>query len=133
MSDNSYGDLPVCVAVVICDTVIEDKRTNNKSLIGVFNTIVSKQLPVVQPRMYVVVSVTNVLGAAEFRLTLRDPEGASTLSVDLPLESQDPLATHDLLIELLGVPFNHPGPHSFDVSANGHHVGSRRFTISYQP
>jgi hypothetical protein len=133
MTDIPYGDGPICVAVLICTDVIEDKRTNNKTLIHAFNTIATRQLPSIQPRMVVLVSITNALGNREFQVTLSDPEGEKVLAVGLPLDSGDPLATHDLLLELLNVPLNLPGVYSFDVTSDHHHLGSRRFHLDYQP
>jgi hypothetical protein len=133
MSDIPYGDGPICVAVILCRDMIEDRRTNNRSLINVFNTITTNQLPSVQNRMVALISVTNALGDREFNITMRDPNGDTVLTVALPLSSEDPLATHDLALELMNVPLNLPGAYSVDVASDHRHLGSRRFTLDYQP
>ena len=133
MTDIPYGDGPVCVAVILCGDVIEDKRTNNKSLINAFNTITTTQLPSIQSRLVVLISVTNAIGDRVFQATLRDPNGDTVLSLDLPLVSSDPLATHDLVLELINVPLNLPGVYSIDVASDHRHLGSRRFMLDYNP
>ncbi len=133
MSSIPYGDGPICVAVVICSDVIEDVRTRNKSLINSFNTITTNQLPSIQNRICVLISVTNALGEREFLVTLRDPNGDVVLAVPLPLASTDPLATHDLVLELMLVALHRPGVYSVDISSDLRHLGSRRFGLEYKP
>ena len=65
----------MCVALIICDDVIEDRRTGNKSLIGLFNGIGAGQLPAVHPRMYLVASVTSGSGAWTFSFRITAPSG----------------------------------------------------------
>ena len=65
----SYNE-PICLSIVLCDQVIEDRRTNKKSYIGVFNDILVERLPAKHPCMYLVVSLTNCLGRREIEITI---------------------------------------------------------------
>ncbi len=48
---------PICVSLIICNEVIEDKRSGNKTLVGLFNSVMAPALPVVHPRMFVMASL----------------------------------------------------------------------------
>ncbi|CAN5483957.1 hypothetical protein BH11ARM1_BH11ARM1_15720 [soil metagenome] len=125
----SIGDSPVCVAVVICNEVIEDKRTNNKSLIGIFNAVSAPQLPVTHPKMNVMASITNVTGELAVTLIVRAPSGREIMKVDGSIPSSDPLAVIDVLFELLGVPIEELGTYMVDILSGQSYLGGRRFQV----
>jgi hypothetical protein len=132
MDAHPHGDLPVCVATVLCDQVIEDVRSRNKSAIGIFNAIQTAQLPATHPRMYAMVSVTNVAGTVEIQMVLRSPSGKSVVNLEGKIEHGEPLATYDLVIELLGIPIEEEGVYFLDVMNGQNHLGGRRFSVVRQ-
>ena len=40
----------ICVSLIVCNEVIEDKRSGNKTLVGLFNGIMTPRLPASHPR-----------------------------------------------------------------------------------
>jgi hypothetical protein len=125
----SNNEAPVCVAVVICNEVIEDKRTNNKSLIGIFNAVSAPQLPVTHPRMNVMCSLTNAAGEMPITLVMRAPSGREVMKVEGSVNIQDPLAVIDLVFELNGVPIEELGTYMVDILSRSHYLGGRRFQV----
>jgi hypothetical protein len=122
-------DAPICVATLLCNEVIEDVRSHNKSAIGIFNAIQTPSLPATHPRMFLMVSLTNVKGNAAVRMVLRSPSGKSVANIEGKIDNGDPLATYDLVIELLSIPLEEEGVHVMDVFSGDHHVGGRRFSV----
>ena len=53
---------PIPLAMIICDMVIEDKKTGKKSLIGIFDNINAPTAPCTHPRLNVFVSLTEGIG-----------------------------------------------------------------------
>lgn len=133
MREETRHEDPVCVAVVICNDVIEDKRTNNKTLVGLFNAISVPGLPVSHPRMSVLVSITNVVRTTNISVVLRAPSGGTILEVGGPIESDDPLSVQDLVVELMGTPFEESGVYFVDVLAESRYLGGRRFWVTLEP
>ncbi len=125
----SNSEAPVCVAVVICNDVIEDKRTSNKSLIGIFNAIAAPQLPVTHPRMNVLASITNASGDLPITLVLRTPSGRDIMKVEGSVPMQDPLAVMDIVFELNGVPIEELGTYMVDILSENFYLGGRRFQV----
>ena len=60
--------VPIPLAMLICDTVIEDKLTGKKSLIGLFNSINAKSVPITHPSLNVYITLTEGRGSYEGKL-----------------------------------------------------------------
>lgn len=125
----SNSDAPLCVAVVICNDVIEDKRTSNKSLIGLFNAINAPQLPVTHPRMNVVASITNASGELPITLQITAPSGTEIMKADGTVPMNDPLAVVDVVFEVNGLPIEELGTYMIDIFTGSNHLGGRRFQV----
>lgn len=123
------SETPVCVAIVLCNDCIEDKRTNNKTLIGLFNAITVQTTPALHPRMVVLVSITNASKNLTMLLSIRSPSGEESTRVEAHFPASDPLAAYDIVFELNGVMINEPGTHHVDVLCDGVYLGGRRFDV----
>jgi len=122
-------EAPVCVAIVLCNECIEDKRTNNKSLIGLFNAIHVPSVPIIHPRMVVLASITNAAQTLDMRLIIRSPSGHEVASIGAPFPTFDPLAAYDIVFELNGVVIQEPGTYNVDLMCDGSYLGGRRFDV----
>ncbi len=58
----SYSEMPIGLALISCDTVIEDRRSGKKSLIGLFGQLNVRKLPYVHPSLSLFVSMTGGTG-----------------------------------------------------------------------
>jgi hypothetical protein len=123
------SDAPICVAVIICNDVIEDKRTSNKSLIGLFNAISAPQLPVTHPRMNVIASLTNAGADLPISLHITAPSGAEVMKAEGNVPMNDPLAVVDVVFEVNGLPIEELGTYMIDIFTGSNHLGGRRFQV----
>jgi hypothetical protein len=127
---SAYGlERPLCVALVLCDLIIEDKRTNNKTLVGVFSGIVTPHIPAVHPRMFVLASLTSGRGEWSFSVRITAPSGAEMMHMHDVARFTDPLVVHDLVIELRNLPLSEPGVHFVDLLLGDTPLAHRRFTV----
>lgn len=126
---STNADSPICVATILCNEVIEDVRSHNKSAIGIFNAVQAPNLPATHPRMFLMVSVTNVKGNANIKMVLRAPSGKSLANIEGKIENGDPLAVYDLVVEMQNTPLEEEGVHFMDVFSNGELLGGRRFSV----
>lgn len=129
MAKDFFGDGPVCVATLICNDVIEDKRSGNKTVVGIFNAIGAPQVPATHPRMMVMASITNATSELTLQLELKGPEGKPLLRADAKVPSQNPGDVVDLLFELNNTTFNQYGDYVFELVYNGSVIGARRFLV----
>jgi len=123
------GERPACVAMVICNEIIEDKWTNNKSLIGLFSSIAAQGVPAHHPRMFIMVSLTDGRGQWPTIVRIEGPSGQDLFKAEGTIQFDDPLAVHDLIIEVRGLPLPEAGEYHVGLVCAGRPLASRRFTV----
>ncbi len=118
------------LALHVCDEVIEDAKTGKKSLIGLFNRIVSARFPCVHPKLHVFVSITGGRGRrrAELRCVNQSTR-AVLLSSRGEISFSNPNAVIDVNFLLTNVTFPEPGSYSFEFLCDGELVFDRLFTV----
>ena len=124
----THIEKPMCLAVIICETVIENKETNNKSYIESYSTIGGVSLPV-SARLCIVASLTNIIKESNVEITLRSPSNTKILDAKGQIKSSDPLAVADIVFRLNGLPLPEFGTYHVDVLASGEHLGTRSFSV----
>jgi len=121
---------PVCVSLLICDDVYQDIRTRKQVIVGTFNRINCEALPHHHPRLVVVFAITDTRSAVDLALSIEHEESGDPLvDVKGPFNSTDPLAIHDLVIELGNIEFQFEGKHWVMVKSNGEIIGQRPFWV----
>ncbi|MBQ6472645.1 MAG: hypothetical protein IJJ33_11720 [Victivallales bacterium] len=126
----SLPELPKGLALLICDTLIEDMRTKKKSLIGLFSQITAKKFPYIHPSMTLFISMTGAKG--EFKCTLacnREEDGESVISVPCKMETGSPRDVADLVVSLRSMRFTKPGRYMFRVLVDGVPVMMRPLNV----
>lgn len=131
---NKGRALPVALAMLLCDYVIEDKQTNKKSLIGLFSNISTKQFPASHHRMNVFVVLSD--GHGEYKGELRciksdDDSQISTMKGPVPFP--DPNAVLELNFELFGLTFPDPGDYFMQFLCDDEIVVQRKITLTELP
>ena len=123
---------PKANAMLICDYVITEEETHKKSLIGIFENIRAAKFPCTHHALSVYIKLTDAKGNYRFRLELIDltnnaMTGKSEIPKDVFIES--PLFTHELVFELRGLKFDHPGEYEFRIFANDKIFGQKKFFV----
>ncbi len=125
---------PTLVSVLICDQVIDDKLTNKKSAIGLFNMIVAQTLPTRVQQIAVLATVTEISARAPIELRLvRDADDEVLFTTQGMIEAPNPLATVDLVFSMQGIQFASPGQYAFELLSRDTLLGRRRFHILVAP
>lgn len=121
---------PKANAMLICDQVITEQETNKKSLIGIFETVGAFQFPFAHPALSVYIKLTDAQGKYKFRLELLDLQKDTVIGKgEIPQEivMTSPLQTHELVFQLGGLKFSHPGEYEFRIFANDKIFGQKTF------
>ncbi|MDD5634395.1 MAG: hypothetical protein PHW46_03865 [Candidatus Omnitrophica bacterium] len=124
---------PVMNAMLVCDKVITEAGSNKKSLIGIFENISALSFPCVHHFLAVYIKLTDAVGKYAFRLELIDLEqdviiGKAELPKEIVIES--PLHIHDLVFNLAGLKFPHPGKYEFRIFSNNEICGQKTFLVN---
>lgn len=121
---------PVGLAIIVCDQIIEDKLTNKKSLIGIFNQIASSNFPCRHPHMCVFVSLTEGHGGYTARLRItHDPQDSVVADMQGEIKFPDMNAVVELNFDLVGLQFPLPGLYSIEFFCDDTLVLERRFHV----
>lgn len=122
---------PIALAMIICDTVIEDKLTNKKMLIGLFNRINSPKAPCIHPCVNVFLSLTEGIGEYEGKLRCIDvTTEKTTLELGGKINFQNIKEVVELNFELRGIVFPNFGEYRFEFFCSEEPLISRRFIVS---
>jgi len=93
----------------MCDTIIEDKHTGKKTLVGLFDRVHARRFPCVHPFMCVFVSLTGARGRFPCEAVCRHQDSHTTaFSAKGEVVMRDPRQVVDLVFRLSGVTFSRP-------------------------
>lgn len=122
---------PTGLAILICDQIIEDKVTNKKSIIGIFNNINGSNFPCRHPQMAVFVSLTDGQGGYNAELRIANEETTQTIG-ELSGQIQFPDRHHvvELNFNLVGLVFPQPGLYSIEFYCDDALILERRFHVT---
>lgn len=123
--------VPVKEAMLLCDSIITEIGTNKKSLIGIFENISAIKFPCLHFRLGVYIKFTNAEGKYNFKLELLDLEKNQIIGQgNIPeLGIPDRLGSYELVFNLEGLAFNHPGKYDFRVSYDGVIFANKTFNV----
>ncbi len=134
MNPRESASAPTLVSLVICDQVIDDKLTNKKSAIGIFNTVLVPKTPTTINQLALLASITEINGRAELEIRLvNDGDDSVLFSGRGAVDAPDPLAVVDLLFAMQGLHIPAPGQYAFEILSRGELLGRRRFQVLTRP
>lgn len=122
---------PMGNALIVCDDMIEDKRTGKKSLIGMFSKIHANKLPATHPKMNIFISFDNARG--KYHSTIRiihNQSGKMIAETKGEININSPMDVTDLNICLLNLTFPEEGVYNLEFLCDDELVMQRRFTVA---
>jgi hypothetical protein len=122
---------PEVLAMIICDTVIEDVESGKKSLIGIFDHVHTSHLPGLVNELNVFVSLTDGHGSPDAELRcVNAVTGEELFRTEGEVEFPDPLSVVDLHFRFQGCEFPDEGEYRFQFFCAGELLRERKFHIS---
>jgi hypothetical protein len=130
MSDRPSIATPTLVSLLICDQVIDDRLSNKKSAIGLFNAVLVPSVPTRIHQLAVMATLTEIRGRTPLRLRLvRDEDNEVLMQTRGHVEAPDPLAMVDLVFAMQGIPVAKAGQYAFELLSESELLGRRRFRV----
>jgi hypothetical protein len=125
-------EIPIGVALIVCDRVITDAATQEKTLVGTFNQLNSIAFPCMCPRMTVFVGVTNGRGAieAEIRCVNESEQNTVVFGMKGTIPFNNPNDVIEMGFQFNNITFPKPGMHSIQFLCEGELILQRRFLLS---
>lgn len=104
------GEQLTCISIILCDDVYRDELTKKMVIVGTFNNIFAAKLPVEHPKMCVLFTVTNGNGTYDVSLAIEhEASGREIVRVGGPIDVRNPLAIHDVNVDIRGVKLSEAG------------------------
>lgn len=125
---------PIGIALIICDRVITDAQTNEKTLVGIFNNVWAPSFPAMHARLSIFVGVTSGRGTVKGAIQcVNESTGQRVFESSGPISFKDPCHIVEITFLLRNVLFVQPGMHNVSFFCDGELVFSRRFNVSQLP
>ncbi len=128
MEPTSGSEKPIGIAIIVCDRVITEAGTNNKTIVSTFNNITTKVLPCVRHRLSVFVSLTNTRGEKQIELVLKKDE-RNILKLGGKATFPDPNHVIELIFNFRNLVFPEQGKYGFEVYADDEYIFERQFNV----
>lgn len=119
-------------AFLLCEQVIADERTHQKSLINIFHQVHAWAFPLVLPRMAVFASLINGNGIVGFEVRCIKDDSEPIFSTKGQVEFANPNALVELVIEL-NVAFPASGSYAFLLYCGDELLAEKRFHVHAIP
>ena len=124
-------EMPMGLALLVCDMVIQDRQTNKRSLIGLFDRLFANQFPCVHPQLSVFISLTSGRGTYQCEVRCRNSEdGTPAFSAKGPMTMNDPMQVVEMVFNMQGVRFTEPGHYWLECLVDEVPVMMRRITVT---
>ena len=123
--------VPIPLAMVLCDMVIIDKRTEKKSLIGIFSNVMSNTYPFRASHFAVYIALTDGHGKYDSRLVCTDSDGNQIFEARGAIEFKGGAKTVvEMVYDIGGLAFPSPGIYNFSFFCGEEVVISRECTAT---
>lgn len=123
--------LPQVLAMIICDTVIDDRISNKKSLIGLFDAIATTHLPCVVNELHVFLALTEGYGTLHLKLRCAAAESDQEIfATESEVTFPDPLTVLEINLGFRGCSFPHAGEYRFQLYSGNAPLCERKFRIT---
>lgn len=122
---------PTLQALVLADQIYVDQMTGKKVIAGVFNKLWAPDFPTTFGQVtWAYICVTDIQGSVPFHLRYTDLQSNEVLMSThaINVESKDPLASPEFIIQVPGFPMPHPGTYLFEVYAGDEAIGALRIS-----
>ncbi|MHC4930858.1 MAG: DUF6941 family protein [Planctomycetota bacterium] len=122
---------PSVKAILICDQVIHEFRTNKKSLIGIFEDIHLPRFPARYPQIAVYVNLTDAHGKYVLELRLISTKDGTELGRGSTpeVEIDSPLRTCEFALQIQNLVFKEAGKYEFQILANSELLSTKSFSV----
>lgn len=120
-------------AMMLADHVYMDASTGKKVIAGAFHRLSADSFPCNFDETKVAfLSLTGLHGSADLTLRYVDlSTGEALMEIqDVHVESDDPLQTIELVVELPKLPMPHPGAYAFEAHWEGELLGVVRLFVA---
>ena len=122
---------PVKLALLFCDTVIDEKNTSKKTIVGTFTSIHGRNFPLQFRPFWVYVSFTNLEGEHKFTLNIvQETTKTVVVSMGGEIKTDSLKAVVELPLPIRGLVIPEPGEYSAYLYLDGEPFWQRTLLVN---
>ena len=112
--------MPEVKALIIADTVLQEKQSNKWSVIGVFDRVAAAVFPTARPSLGIYVKLADVVGKHKVTLEFRDAQDRMLNRIEgLEIAASEKATTLDFGLQTFNLPIPAPGKYHFVLYIDG--------------
>ena len=123
------NETPIGLALIVWDQSIQDRGTNKRSLIGMFDRLKAGTFPCIHPGMCIFISLTSGKGEYDSEIVCRHANGKRVFAVKGRIRFQDPMQVVEAAFDIKGPRFETPGDYWVELLVDDVPVMMRRLFI----
>jgi hypothetical protein len=126
----NHAEKPLGVAIVVCEKVITEAKTGNKTLVSTFNNIQANGFPCKHPSMAVYVALTNGTGEKHVLLVFKKADkNIDIMRMGGKVGFENPNHVVELIFNLRNCIFPEAGLYAFEIWADEEFIFDGRFNV----
>ena len=126
----SYIEVPIGIGLIPCDTLIEDRITGKKTIVGVIGAIRVSHFPCIYPSFHLLVSLTGGNGVYPCLLqVVSESKDEVVFSGNGELTFRQPNQVVDLVFLLRHIQFNYPDTYWIKFLVDGEPLMTRPLQV----
>ena len=110
---------PMGLAMIICDQVITEAKTNKKSLIGIFNQVFARTFPCRHSRMSIFIVLTGIHNSVKTDIRFDDESGQTLFAAEGQIACENPTQVVEMNFEFNNTMFPEPGQYTIHFMCDG--------------
>lgn len=120
---------PLCLAIVLADSIHRDPGSNKHTILGTYSAIFAAELPITQP-ITLYIALTDGRGKTPFevRIVAMDDEFTPIQRITGVVEFPDPRMVAELVLQF-GVELKHSGEYRIQLHTNDEFLVERRLIV----
>jgi hypothetical protein len=119
-----------CVSVIVCDDIFIDGTSHKKAIWGTFDSVFTKVVPAIHPKLSLFVTLTNGRGSRHISVGIERASNSEVIvEVGGPMEFQSPLQIVDVNLSFYRVVFPAFGKYWVTVKEDGRVLAQRPFMV----
>jgi hypothetical protein len=129
---------PTCLAVVLCDNILQDQETKKYYLMGTTTVMFARAFPARHQMLCIYVALTGIhrkttITVKQVRIDPETADDTEILIIEGTVDAPDPLAVAELTLKLRHVVFPQQGEYRFQIWSGSTFLGERKLAVRPTP
>jgi hypothetical protein len=128
-STTGLPEHPLCVAVLLCESIITEEGSRNRTLVRAFDHMGALAVPTTHPRLTLFCSLTGGTGEPEITVEVLSPERERLFVLTTTVRFESPLDFRYVEASMQDFPLPDEGIYQFRIFSGERQIGFRHMVV----